>query len=341
MLLTGCSNDESSPAESTGSATDDKVVIITSLKPFALMIDEAYGDFVESSYLVPPEQSPHHVTLRPSAVNRLRSADLLIWAGPELESFLPGLLSRFGFEHVDAASNTSSTERRLQLAALEVLPAALLVEYGKSGLSDDQQTELPPGAHAHALGSVDPHFWLSLAAVEALLVRIEQIIVRLHLGDVSGRSAQGETLQKQLSGSRQAFMDRLKRSFPASGSAIVDSFPLVYSYHPAFNYLLRELGIPDEGYLTRNPESGVPPSAIAAFLETAAENEICMLAEPQYTLPVERLMAKLAGGAKKASRTVVADPLGVEADSFSDLYAGVRKALRACLGAQARPESDS
>src|SRR5690606_29005933 len=107
----------------------------------------------------------------------------------------------------------------------------------------------------------------------------------------------------------------------------------IYSYHPAFNYLLQELGIPDEGYLTRHPESGVPPSAISAFLTTASKQQTCMLAEPQYDQPVQRLMARLGEEARSRSRIVVADPLGVEADSFMALYSGVRKALRACLGA--------
>ncbi|WP_416399039.1 metal ABC transporter solute-binding protein, Zn/Mn family [Allohahella sp. A8] len=311
------------------------MVIISSLKPFALLIDEVYGDVVESSYLVPPEQSPHHVTLKPSAVNRLRGADLALWAGPELESFLPNLLDRFEFKALGAEPASIPPDgARFQLAALTVLPSHLLVEYqdGKENAEDKEQPE--QGGHSHALGSIDPHFWLSLDAVEALLIALEPVIVRLHTGNAHADPAREALTREKLSSARERFIDKLRSSFPLRGSEIVDKFPLIYSYHPAFNYLLADLGIPDEGYLTKNPESGVPPSAIAAFLEAASQNEVCMLAEPQYRQPVERLMARLADDAHARTRTVVADPLGVEAASFSELYGNVRKALRACLGAE-------
>ena len=338
MLLTACSSEESA---SSAPADSHTVAIVTSLKPLALLIEEAYGEQVEVSYLVPPEQSPHHVTLRPSAVNRLKEADLLVWAGPELETFLPGLLERFGFRSAvtstatEASPADASGQRRLELAALEVLPDNLLLGYSDKALASEDESPGEPGTHMHTAGSVDPHFWLSIGATEELLVQLEPVITRMHGDKSTATPEQQQQFQAQLAAGRSSLLKQLKADDVAKGSDIVANFPLIYSYHPAFNYLLQELGIPDEGYLTRHPESGAPPSAISAFLKTATEHEVCMLVEPQFKQPVGRLLAKLGEGGQLRSRQVVADPLGVEAMSFSDLYRGLRQALRTCLGARA------
>ncbi|MDF3013749.1 MAG: zinc transporter substrate-binding protein, partial [Cellvibrio sp.] len=65
-----------------------KLQILASIKPLALIAQEVAGDQAEVTTLLPITASPHDYPLKMSDHKRLRAADMVLWIGPELESFL-------------------------------------------------------------------------------------------------------------------------------------------------------------------------------------------------------------------------------------------------------------
>src|SRR5882672_2351053 len=70
-----------------------KLKVVATLRDLASLASEVGGDKVEVSAMAKPTEDPHFVDARPSFVVQLRSADVLIDGGAELElGWLPPLL---------------------------------------------------------------------------------------------------------------------------------------------------------------------------------------------------------------------------------------------------------
>ena len=68
--------------------------IIVSIKPVHSLVSNLLYGITEADLLLTGLQSPHNHQLKPSEAMRLYSADVIIWVGPALESFLPNYLRK-------------------------------------------------------------------------------------------------------------------------------------------------------------------------------------------------------------------------------------------------------
>ena len=71
-------------------------VVVSSIRPLALIVEELAGDTLESRVLVSAGASPHDFVLRPSELALLGTARLAFWMGPALERPLAAPLERSG-----------------------------------------------------------------------------------------------------------------------------------------------------------------------------------------------------------------------------------------------------
>lgn len=74
----------------------ERPVVLSSIRPLALMVEALAGDSVESEVLGSSGSSPHDFVLRPSERRQLAAARLVLWMGPALERPLAALLARDG-----------------------------------------------------------------------------------------------------------------------------------------------------------------------------------------------------------------------------------------------------
>src|SRR5699024_12770426 len=93
-----------------------QVQILTSIQPVQLIAAAIQDGQGEPQVLLPPGASPHYFVLRPSDAKRLDQADLFYWIGPDLENFLPRLL----------------TQRSQLSVAVQTLPALQLQYFGEA-----------------------------------------------------------------------------------------------------------------------------------------------------------------------------------------------------------------
>ena len=68
-----------------GSARAD---VVTSIRPLGFIAAAIADGVMPTQVLLPDGASPHDYALKPSDIKRLRDADLVVWIGPEMESFL-------------------------------------------------------------------------------------------------------------------------------------------------------------------------------------------------------------------------------------------------------------
>ena len=115
-------------------ADQAKPLVVTTIKPLALIAGSALGDRAKVEYLFTPQGSAHHLSWRISQLRRIEAADLVIWGGEALEGAL-------GKAFADIPR-----DKLIEIQAIEGL-------HWPSGSGAHQ--------HDHHSSSRDPHVWLN------------------------------------------------------------------------------------------------------------------------------------------------------------------------------------
>ena len=68
--------------------------VVASIKPLQMIAGAITEGVSQPDLLIPPHQSYHHFVLRPSTVRSMQRADLVIWVGPQLETYLADTVTR-------------------------------------------------------------------------------------------------------------------------------------------------------------------------------------------------------------------------------------------------------
>ncbi|MDA7826289.1 zinc ABC transporter substrate-binding protein, partial [Porticoccaceae bacterium] len=67
------------------SGVGDKPLVVTSIKPLAIIAKSALQDRARVEYIMPAGLSPHDVVLKVSDMRLLAEADLVLWIGSDFE----------------------------------------------------------------------------------------------------------------------------------------------------------------------------------------------------------------------------------------------------------------
>jgi zinc transport system substrate-binding protein len=114
--------------------TGAKPLVVTSIKPLAIIAKSALQDRAQVEYLMSAAQSPHDTVILPSGIKKLAQADVVLWLGPHFE--------------IRAAKHLQSLPQTKLITALELVG----IDQGEMQDSED---------HQHNHFDEDPHIWLS------------------------------------------------------------------------------------------------------------------------------------------------------------------------------------
>lgn len=206
--------------------------VVTSIKPLQMIVSAITDGVSQPAVLIPSNQSYHHFTLRPSTLRTLRQADLFVWVGPELESFLS-----------DAVQQASAYGQQLQVLAL---PALQVHHAGMGGLNgmdsangESSRQVLIPDAGLHAghkhkqADTIDPHVWLNTHNARLIAQTVSAALSELD-------PAHAEQYGSNLVRFSQQLAD-LETGIEAQALMPADSQYAVY--HNAFQYFERQFGL--------------------------------------------------------------------------------------------------
>ncbi|MGV8577623.1 zinc ABC transporter substrate-binding protein ZnuA, partial [Pseudomonas aeruginosa] len=118
--------------------------------------------------LLPDGASPHDFALRPSDIQRLRSADLVLWVGPDMEAFL------------NKALVPISATRKLAISELSAVKPLLMK--GEEDDDHDHAGEAHNHAdddHGHHHGEYNMHVWLSPEIAKVTAIAIHDRLLEL------------------------------------------------------------------------------------------------------------------------------------------------------------------
>jgi len=223
---------------------------------WAALAQELGGDKVSTISATTAFQDPHHIEARPSLIARIRSADLVVCSGSELEiGWLPLLLTQSGNGRVQPGS-PGYIEASQYVAKLEV-PRAI----------DRSMGDVHPGGNPHI--HTDPR---NIAKVAAVLAE--------RLAQIDGANAAAYRSRGQ------AFEQRWKEAIARweQQAARLRGVPLV-EHHKGFTYLVNWLGMRDVGDL--EPKPGIPPttSHLAQLVDQMKQAPAKMIVYSSYDDP--------------------------------------------------------
>ena len=270
-----------------------ELLLVASIKPLALIAQEVVGDKVRVETLLPVTASPHDYPLKVSDHLRLHRADLVLWVGPELESFLARPLSNLASKQVMSAFDVTGMH----------WPEESLAEHGHHG------------EHAHT--GEDPHLWLdprnaSLVARE-LALRLAAIApdyAELFIGNAAQFERKNQLLDAKLKVDLAAVANR--------------GFGVAHEGYSHFvsRYQLRQLA-----YVTITPERRPGAKHLQSIRKRLAKNGHCLFIEP--FAETNNSLSRLAQDLDLS--IAVLDPIGAQADSYKQLLEHLSASVLACL----------
>lgn len=210
---------------------------------WAALVREIAGDKAAVSSATTALQDSHRVEARPSLIARMRTADLVVCTGSDLESgWLPVLLSQAGNARVQPGK-PGYLEASQHVARIEI-PASI----------DRAQGDIHPGGNPHI--HTDPRNIAKVA--EAVIERLIQL-------DPTNAPAYRTRGKLFLERWRAAIQRWEQQAAPLRGVPIV-------VYHKDWSYFSKWLGLREVGSL--EPKPGIPPtSAYLADLVSRMQRE--------------------------------------------------------------------
>ena len=353
------------------SASADAPAVVVSISPVHSLVEGIMQGVGRPALLVPGGASPHSWSMRPSEARMLESADVVVWMGEGLESFLGQPL-----EALAADAYVLELSRAEGVTLLRHRKGGAWEEHddhhGEEEHHDDEhreggRDEEKHDDHEHAEDKHDDHGHAEGKHDEdehdghrAEAHGKEDEDRHVHREDGHEHHAGEYDMHLWLDPANAAVMagavaDALARLDPEHESVyrenaaalearlhaldeeLAEAFAPVKDrgfivFHDAWQYLDTRYGLRAVGSVTVDPDHAPGAARLAELQEKIAEAKVdCVFAEPQFE---PRLIRTLVDGTEVA--TGVLDPLGIGIEAGPDLYFDLMRAnaraFRACFG---------
>ncbi|MBA0216725.1 zinc ABC transporter substrate-binding protein ZnuA [Pectobacterium brasiliense] len=296
--------------------------VITSIRPLGFIASAIADGVTPTEVLLPDGASPHDYALRPSDVQRLQSAELVIWVGPEMEAFLAKPLAKV------------SPEKQITLSALPAIKSGLEKEAGHDHEDDHDQAHDDHGKehdHSHAAhddgddghhhGEYNMHIWLSPEMTKQAAIAIHAKLLELMPQNKDKLDANLLYFTDKIG---QADEKIVKMLAPVQGKGY-------FVFHDAYGYFEKHYGLSPLGHFTVNPEIQPGAQRLHQIRTQLVEHKaVCIFAEPQFRPAVINAVAKGTD-----VRSGVLDPLGstiaLGRDSYADFLLQLSNQYVSCL----------
>ncbi len=313
--------------------------VVASILPLEGIAAAVMGEIGAPELLLEPGTSPHATSLKPSQASMLDEADLVLWVGPDLETFLERPIEALGGDaHVIALAE----EPGVELLPYREGPVFAEHEAGEDdhehadehehddehAEGDDQTGGQGHDAHAHDdghghdHGGLDAHIWLSPANA-----RVMAGVIARELGELDPANA---VLYRTNADAFEQSLDAVEEEIREIIEPLRDRPFIVF--HDAYHGFEHHFGIEAAGAVHVTPDLQPGAARVAEIRDAIAETgAVCVFAEPQFE---PRLVATLIEGT--GARTGTLDPIGSDLEpgpeAYPQLLLGLARGLQACLG---------
>ena len=270
--------------------------VVVSIKPLHSLVAGVMQGVGEPLLLV-KKGSPHGYVLRPSEARALANAQLVVWVGHELESFLEKPLSTLG-------------HKAQQLELSEQLADFLLAKR-KGGIWEKPEHQHyskgePAGHDSQLQKNADLHLWLDPVLAKQIVSLTGKALAEIDPVHRSLYQANTTVMIEKL--------DRLNRTLEKQLEPVKDIPYIVF--HAAYQYFEAAYGLNAVGSITIDPERRPGAKRMVEIRQKIKQlNARCVFSEPQFE---SRLVATVIEGT--GAKTGILDPVGADIPVGPEAY---------------------
>nr|WP_192867684.1 zinc ABC transporter substrate-binding protein ZnuA [Thaumasiovibrio occultus] len=275
--------------------------VVTTVKPLNMIVTELTQGVAQTHQLLPDGSSPHDFALRPSDLQLVKDADLFIWLGPELETFLSRITP-----NLDNAF------------ALTAQPGIDFYHY------EDGHDDHSHDGHNHGEGTIDPHIWLGPQQAQQVATVITAKLVELD-------PANGEHYQANLAAFNQNLQSISQQIEESLAPVRTNGY---FVFHDAYGYFEREYGLNHLGHFTVSPDRRPGAKTLVAIKRQLADDQaVCVFKEPQFEPAVINSIVR-GTEVKVGELDPVASTIPVSAGSYFVFLEQLAAQFTQCLDVQ-------
>ncbi|MDE2911984.1 MAG: zinc ABC transporter substrate-binding protein [Paracoccaceae bacterium] len=330
------------PLFADGSRADD-LGVVASIKPVHALVAGVMGETGNPELLLTGAASPHAYQLRPSEARALARADLIVWVGEDLETFL-----------VDPITNLGS---EAMIITLRGVPGMHLLPNREGGVwegddhdedhgngHDDHDRHEAEGGHEehddhdghaenddhdengdhddHDHGEFDMHIWLDPENAGRIVDAVADALVRIDPDRAQTYRDNARMTRQRIESLHSDLAEQLS---PVREQAF-------FVFHDAYQYFERTYGLNGRGTIVIDPSRAPAVRRIMALREALLEHDVrCVFSEPQFS---PDLVHTVVEGTNVRIATL--DPIGADIepgpDAWFEIMQGLGDAVTECLG---------
>jgi len=296
--------------------------VAVSIKPLYDLTTVVMHGVAQPVLIIPPRQSPHSFSLKPSMMKQISQAKLLIWVGGGLEQTLEKVV-----QQVSEANRLTVME----IEGLKRLPVRENADWGveehdKHHQHDAHEEHPEPTEHQHAHHAhdqhegMDPHIWLSPDNAIRIVNEISRKLSRL---DPANQAVYADNAK--------AFGANIEQQIPRWHKILegVKDKPYLV-LHDAYAYLEDFFSLSSRGAVLSGNSHLSSIKRVKQLRSQLQQQQIrCVFAEPQFD---QRTLHTLTENSRVKIATL--DPLGSTVDgtdAYQQLLEDLIRELRNCL----------
>ena len=286
--------------------------VVVSLKPIHSLVAGVMGEAGKPRLLLKGTASPHTYQMRPSDAQALAEADLIVWVGEPMETFLHRAIENLG--------------SRARVVTLHEVPGMRLLRNREGGIWEDDDHGEPHvdehEGHGHEHDEFNMHVWLDPDNARRIVDEVAEALIFLDPARSATWRANAAATRKRIADLHASLEARLA---PVRGRAFV-------VFHDAYQYFERAYGLDGKGAVSVDPARAPSAKRLVELRAALAEHKIrCVFTEPQFEPDLVRTVVEGSD-----VRTAVLDPVGADTvpgpDAWIEIMRGLGDAMTGCLG---------
>ena len=266
--------------------------IISSVKPIAFITQAISDGVTNTDILLPDGTSPHTYSLKPSDLAKIKTAELIIWVGEDLETFMPTVLKNI--------------DKNKQIELMDIPTIKNLLRTSTN--NHDQQkthTHNNDSDHDHH-GEYDEHIWLSPKIANEIAQAVHDKLISIY---PDKKDIFDENLNEFTVKLAETEQNIAKKLINVQNSGY-------FVFHDAYGYFESQFGLKNLGSFTINPAVQPGVQTVYAIKRELKEHQaVCVFREPQFSPAV---IEKIVNGTDV--RIGELNPLGTDITLSKNAY---------------------
>ncbi|HHF0149295.1 TPA: zinc ABC transporter substrate-binding protein ZnuA [Haemophilus influenzae] len=265
--------------------------VLASVKPLGFIVSSIADGVTGTQVLVPAGASPHDYNLKLSDIQKVKSADLVVWIGEDIDSFLDKPISQIERKKVITIADLADVKPLLSKAHHEHFHEDGDHDHKHEHKHDHKHDHDHDHKHDHEHHDHDHHEGLTTNWHVWYSPAISKIVAQKVADKLTAQFPDKKALIAQnLSDFNRTLAEQSEKITAQLANVKDKGF---YVFHDAYGYFNDAYGLKQTGYFTINPLVAPGAKTLAHIKEEIDEHKVnCLFAEPQFTPKVIESLAK-------------------------------------------------